>query len=201
MTSFDDRARTWDTPERRARAEAVAEVIRASVPLSHTTRTIEIGAGTGLLGLALAPDLGELVLSDPSAGMLEVIGEKLTRGELPNVSAARLDLLADPPPTPAFDLAVSLLMLHHLEDTPRALRAIRDLLVPGGRLALADLDAEDGTFHAAGAEGVHHQGFDQGAVVALAREAGFDDVATRPAGELERDGRRYALFLLTARRP
>ena len=77
MSSFDERARDWDTPERRARAEVVAAAIRSAVPLRPDMRAIEVGAGTGLLGLALTNDVGELVLADPSEGMLEVAGEKI----------------------------------------------------------------------------------------------------------------------------
>ena len=77
MSSFDERARDWDTPERRDRAAEVAWAIRASVPLSPTTRAIDVGAGTGLLGLALSDRLGEVVLAEPSDGMLEVVREKL----------------------------------------------------------------------------------------------------------------------------
>jgi hypothetical protein len=31
MTTFDERARDWDTPERRERAQALAQVIRSNV--------------------------------------------------------------------------------------------------------------------------------------------------------------------------
>ena len=200
MSTFDERARDWDTPERRERAAAVAEAIRANMDLAPTIRAVDIGAGTGLLGLALAGDVGSMVLAEPSAGMLEVVAEKLAERGVTNVTAIRLDLLADPPPDEPFDLAVSLLVLHHLPDPATALAAIARLLRPDGRLALADLDTEDGTFHEADAEGIHHLGFDRGAVADLARAAGFSEVEFRTATEIEREGRRYPVFLLLARR-
>lgn len=199
-TNFDDKARDWDTSERRQRAQAVAQAIRDRVPLTDQTRVIEVGAGTGLLGLGLAEEVGEMVLTDPSAGMLEVTFDKLADGRHPNVSAVRFDLLTDPPPGEPFDLAVSLLVLHHLADTHAALSAVRGLLRPGGWVALADLDAEDGSFHGPDAEGIHHQGFDRGAIVELAREVGFSEVAASDATQLERDGEEYGVFLLTGRR-
>jgi 2-polyprenyl-3-methyl-5-hydroxy-6-metoxy-1,4-benzoquinol methylase len=203
VTTFDERARDWDTPERIDRAARVAGAIREAVPLRKTDRLVDVGAGTGLLGLAFVDDVSEIVLSDPSAGMIEVATEKLAAADLRSVSAVRHDLVVDPPSADRFDVAVSLLVLHHLEDTAAALAAIHDLLMPGGRIALADLDTEDGSFHSADAEGIHHLGFDRVAVAGLARAAGFVDVATRTATVIDEgaDDGGFPVFLLTGRRP
>lgn len=202
MTSFDERAREWDNEEHIATATAVAKAIRSAVPLAPTTKALEIGAGTGLLGLALVEDLGELVLSDPSAGMRDVASEKVRQRGLTNVRVEDLDLLGERPPAPRrFDLVISQLMLHHVKDTAALLRATNQVLVPGGRIAMADLDAEDGTFHDPAAEGIHHHGFPREDLRNLAAGAGFEDIRIGQAAEIPRNGRTYPLFLLTARKP
>ena len=186
MATFDERAKGWDTPERIARAAEAADAIRANVALTPTDRVV---------------DIGELVLAEPSEGMLAVIAEKLAAAELPQVTAVKLDLVADPPPGNPFDVAVSFLVLHHIKDTAAALAAVRRLLKSGGQIALSDLDTEDGTFHSAEAEGIHHQGFDRAALEGLARTAGFVDVETRDSIEIEDEGRRFPAFLLLGRNP
>jgi len=204
VASFDERAAEWDTPERIARAEQAADAVTAAIAIPDGTRAIELGAGTGLLGLAIRDRVGtrrlaELLLTDPSNGMLDVAAGKIRSLGLANVATARFELGTDAePPGAPFDLALSVLMLHHVEDTAAALRALRALLVPGGRLALADLDTEDGSFHTAEAEGIHHHGFDRPRLQALAERAGFREVAFGSAGSFEREGRIYPLFLLTA---
>ena len=92
MSRFDQKAQDWDTPERQEHARTIAESIRAHVPLTRQMRAIDIGAGTGLLGLALAADVGSMVLAEPSAGMLMVAREKLAASGPANVTAVPFDL-------------------------------------------------------------------------------------------------------------
>jgi ubiquinone/menaquinone biosynthesis C-methylase UbiE len=199
MSRFDEKAQEWDTPERQERAHEAAHVIRQHVPLGHELRVIDIGAGTGLLGLELAADVGNVVLAEPSSGMLAMARQKLAADGPANVSAVEYDIRSGPPKDGPFDLVVSLLVLHHVEDTRAALETMHAMLAPGGRIALLDLDAEDGTFHD-DQEGIHHQGFDQGALVGLASAAGFLDVESRVVSDIDRDGKRFPVFLLTGQR-
>jgi 2-polyprenyl-3-methyl-5-hydroxy-6-metoxy-1,4-benzoquinol methylase len=203
MSEFDDKAAEWDTPERRERAHRLADTIREHVPLRPEMRAIEIGAGTGLLGLDLLADIGSVVLSDPSEGMVEVARTKIEAEGIEDASAIVFDFPATkPPPGGPFELAVSLLALHHVEDTQATLRSVAAALTPGGWIALIDLDKEDGTFHDPDQPGIHHHGFDGDALVEAATAAGFVEARTRIVHQLEKeDGRHYPLFLLTAHTP
>lgn len=199
---FDSRANSWDKDRSRLqRAHEVAEAIRARVAPGPQARVLEYGCGTGLLGFALQPSVGSLLLVDSAEGMLAVAREKIERAGLGDrVDTRQLDLTRDPLPAQRFDLIVSLLTLHHVADTAALLRAFRALLVPGGHLCIADLDAEDGSFHGEGFDG--HNGFEREALAALAESAGF----VRPTFETVltlsrlRDGetRDYPVFLMVA---
>jgi ubiquinone/menaquinone biosynthesis C-methylase UbiE len=202
--SFDARAATWDTPQRIARASAASAAIRSAVTFPPGCRAIEIGAGTGLVGLALLDQLDELVLADTSDGMLAEARRKIAEGDLGNVRAIHFDLVADPPPDGApFDAAISQLVLHHIEDTAAGLAGFRRLLAPGGQLVALDLDAEDGSFHGEIGQGVHHLGFDRALLARLAEATGFVDVEVRDGGTVggaEDEEVPFPMFLLTARR-
>lgn len=204
MSQFDDKAATWDAdPVKVARAEAVAEAIRSRVPLSRRTRAMEFGSGTGLLSFFLQSGVGHLTLMDSSEGMLAVAERKIVDGKFDNMRTLRLDLAADPLPSQRFDLIYSLMTAHHVPDTARLLRDLHALLEPGGQLCIADLDAEDGSFHGAGFDG--HKGFERAHLGGLAQEAGFTAVAfstvfrmTRGEGASTRD---YPIFMMYSRKP
>ena len=201
MATFDERAADWDTPRRIARAEEAAQTIEGAIDIPPGCRAIEVGAGTGLLGLALRPRLGSLVLADTSEGMLAEADRKIEEGRLDGVRTVHFDVASDAPPSGApFDLVVSLLLLHHVKDTNAALAGMHRLVTTGGQIAAIDLDTEDGSFHSPEAEGVHHNGFDRERLAALAGAAGFVDVRVGDGHPIDDEGRRYPMFLLTARR-
>jgi ubiquinone/menaquinone biosynthesis C-methylase UbiE len=201
MRTFDERASGWDTPRRIARAEEAARTIEAAIEIPPGCRAIEVGAGTGLLGLALRTHFASLVLADTSEGMLAEAGRKIREGGFDDVTAVHFDLASDAAPAGGpFDLVLSLLLLHHVADTAAALAGMYRLLAPGGQVAAIDLDTEDGSFHSPDAEGVHHHGFDRDRLAELARRAGFTDVRIGDGQPIDDEGRAYPMFLLTARR-
>lgn len=145
---FDEAAATWDdNPRRRELSEAIAQAIRQAVALQKTWRVLEYGCGTATLGLLLAPHVREVVAADASAGMIEQVGRKLAQSPALNVVPMLLDLSHQPAPAERFDLIITAMAMHHVEDIQLVLTRMGDMLTAGGWLAVADLCQEDGSFH------------------------------------------------------
>lgn len=201
-SSFDVRAQTWDEEPRRVNLAAdVFAALAQAVPLRAEWTALDYGAGTGLLTLALAARVRRVLAVDSSAGMLAVLAGKARASRFANVETRHADFAQDPLPAGPFDLAASAMTLHHVADVAGLLRKFFALLAPGGQAALADLDAEDGSFHGANAAGVHHLGFDRADLAAKLEAAGFADVRFADAARMEKNGRAYSVFLATARKP
>ncbi len=202
MTNFDEAAAEWDErPGHLARSLAIADSIRSTIPLHSRMRVLEYGAGTGQLGRALAFDVGHMTVADAAPGMVEVAARRITElGAEQRLRARRLDLLSDPLPTERYDLIIAALVLHHIPDVPRLLRTFRHLLRPGGWVALADLEIEDGSFHGAGFSG--HNGIAPAALRAELSALGFGEMRLSTPFVLTKDvdgqPRDFPLFLATA---
>jgi len=195
---FDSLAAGWEgNSVHLERTRAIAAEMRRRFPLSKGWKALELGAGTGLLSVALCGELGSVDAVDLSRGMIEVLGEKVRSLEILNVRPICQDLSQGDLPPERYDLAFSQMALHHIPDTSGILSRLHDLLFPGGRLAIADLDREDGSFH--GPEEQVHHGFDRQALLDLARAAGFGELAIETVFVISRDGREYPVFLLTGR--
>ena len=200
VNSFDERAATWDDdPSHVERAGFVAQAIRRAIPLDPSVRMLEYGAGTGLVSQALRDSVGPITLVDTSAGMREVMQTKIAAGAITDARVWDLDLATALVPDEPFDLIVTVLTLHHLHHLDPVLANFAALLAGGGRLAIVDLDKEDGTFHKDGFDG--HHGFDHAALGADLARAGFTGITFAPCHELVRDGRPYSLFLALATAP
>ncbi len=195
---FDERAATWDEPERRERAHEVARRILATGQLPPGVQVLEYGAGTGLLSEGLVGHVGPLTLADPSAGMREVAQQKVAAGVLPGARVLDLDLSRDPVPDIEVDAIVTMMALHHIHDLTPVLAAFAALLPPGGTVAIVDLEEEDGSFHDEDFDG--HHGFDRTELTASLTEAGFDPPTYEHAFRVFKEDRPYDLFLAVTHR-
>jgi tRNA (cmo5U34)-methyltransferase len=106
-------------------------------------RVLELGCGTGNLSLRLAESLphATLTLIDGSLEMIEVVRSRIEEAS-PRSSqrtryvVARFEELELRPRS--FDLVVSSISLHHVQDKARLYAGIRTLMTEGGRFCFAD---------------------------------------------------------------
>jgi ubiquinone/menaquinone biosynthesis C-methylase UbiE len=197
---FDDEAATWDDdPGHEKRQVAVARAIEEAVNLSPQMSALDVGGGTGRLSILLADRVGSVVVTDPSAGMVQVARERIEAAGLSDrLRAVQADLTIDRLDA-AYDVVWSSMALHHVQDLDRLLRSVAGLLVDGGRLAIADLDEDpDGAFHADNVDFDGHHGFDRHRLAEQLARAGFADVSFVDATTVLKDDREFGVFLCTA---
>jgi len=203
---FDLVATQWDgCPRRVELAGAVAGGILGRLPFRPGWRLLDYGAGTGLLTLHLQPHVGRVVAMDSSQGMLDVLGGKAREAGMANVECRLGDLEHDESPTgERFDAIVSAMTLHHLREPGAMLKQWAAMLAPGGWIAAADLEPEDGTFHD-DPTGIFHHGFAAADVLKWMEEAGLSDGRVDTVHRIRKDlrpagVREFPVFLATARK-
>jgi ubiquinone/menaquinone biosynthesis C-methylase UbiE len=203
---FDKGAAAWDENPGRVRlAGEVADAISREVTLNAGMDVLDFGCGTGLITLRLAPLVRSVTGVDSSQGMLDVLAANIARQNLTNVRTLRLDVERGDILPGCYDLIVSSMTLHHIQDIGALLGQFRKVVLPSGRLCLADLDLDSGQFHSDN-QGVLHFGFDRTVLRRAFLDAGFEEVHDVTAAEVvkpARDGgmRRFTIFLMTGLSP
>ncbi len=202
---FNESAKTWDdNPMRVQMAHNIAEAILQQIPVSNDMDMLDYGAGTGLVTLALQPYVRSVTAADSSDGMLAKLSEKTAASGLGNVNTCLLDLETDPVPTDRYELIISSMTMHHLHDYKALINHLASMLNPGGYLAIADLDLDDGEFHGDQA-GVMHDGFDRQEIARLFTQAGLEQVTAVTANTITKEvaskgPREFTVFLVTGRK-
>lgn len=124
---YDAALRPLDRPLPRMLELAVAAVRGAP-------RVLEIGSGTGLVTAAIAPHVGELVATDYTPAMTEATARRVRDAKLSNVRCETADVFALPYDDSSFDVVVAANVFHLILDLYGALRGLKRVLRPGGRL-------------------------------------------------------------------
>ena len=203
---FNKDAATWDeNPGRVKMANNIANAILGAISLNSNMNVLDFGCGTGLLTLRLQPLVGFIKAVDSSAGMLEVLNQKIDSQNIANIVTQQLDIEHGDILEGTYDLIVSSMTLHHVRETKPLLDQFSKTAAQGGYICIADLDPDFGLFHGEGNnEGVFHFGFDRDTIRRTLQEAGFDNIEFQTAAEIVRfvpgGMRPFTIFLVTGQK-
>lgn len=204
MSEFDNKAAEWDkNPMHWDRSEAIANEIKALIPLNNGMSALEYGAGTGITSFLLRDQLKEITLMDNSTEMVKVMDGKINASQVKNMRAMNFDLENTDFNGGTFDLIFTQMVLHHVININNIIERFYRLLNKGGYLAIADLYTEDGSFHGDGFEG--HLGFDIGKLSSILVKNNFHTVSHKECFIIDRklsetESRQFPVFLLIAKK-
>lgn len=202
--TFDLIAKEWDcNPVRLERAKVIARELKSKVSGRSNLTALEFGCGTGLLGFELYRYFSHLTFMDTSMGMLDQVRLKLQSQNMQHGEVLCQDILIDPL-VKYYDCTFTLMTLHHIDRHIDVIHNLTQQLNPGGIIAIADLCAEDGSFHPPHVDIPHH-GFDPEDLASVLSDQGLVEIdhhivyhMNRTVSGLEKS---FPLFLLTGQKP
>ena len=120
-------------------ADAQAALLAAAA-LSSGERVLDVACGTGLVAFAAARAVGpagQVLGVDLSGGMVDAARQRAMQHGAANATFVRMDAEALALPDASFDVVLCALGLMYVPDPEQALREMRRVLRPGGRLVVA----------------------------------------------------------------
>jgi ubiquinone/menaquinone biosynthesis C-methylase UbiE/DNA-binding transcriptional ArsR family regulator len=130
----------------------------------------DLGCGVGHIAEALAPCVTRVIAVDESGPMLDAAKLRLDEHENVELRAGTIEGL--PIDDDTLDAAVLFLVAHFVADPARAMREVRRVIKPGGRLLIVDLMSHDRVDYVIQLGHVW-QGFDAEQMKQWLTEAGF----------------------------
>ncbi len=203
---FNEIASVWDeSPRRIQTANAVFRAIFKTVPLAKKMKILDFGCGTGLVTMQIQPYINSVTAVDSSAGMLNVLREKIETRKIKNIQTVLINDNTDSLPDEKYDLIMSSMTLHHIHDYQILLSKMFHMLNPGAYICIADLEKETGDFHDENTEAVHH-GFDPEILKENLTEIGYQSAAYERIYTITKETKEgklknFPLFLIIARNP
>jgi ubiquinone/menaquinone biosynthesis C-methylase UbiE len=199
---FDTVAKDWDNNKMHIdRTKAIAACILETLEINKEMKALEFGAGTGLLSFALKNHFALITLMDSSEEMIKATFEKIIYAKERSLIPVFFDLEKKNYTEQKFDMVFSQMVMHHVKDIDKMFDKFYGLLNKKGKLAIADLYTEDGTFHDFKFDG--HYGFDPFQLAETLMEKGFYNLRIQECYVIKRDvgekqKKKFPVFLLTA---
>ncbi len=136
---FDRQTPSWNSAEI---SEALRWVIE-QLALNSALEVLDVAAGTGLFGSAIAPHVRNVTAVDISPKMLEIGTQRAGELGISNIAFVEGTAEALPFADESFDLVVTRYSLHHMLDPLAVLREMARVARAGGAVVAVDMLAHD----------------------------------------------------------
>lgn len=197
--NFAHRAADWDQPSKVEMTKKFVNALLTKIePQSHW-KALEVGAGTGLVGLQIIDKVEKLVFEDTSVAMLEVLKQKPKPENKVEIVHGEVFEYVDRD----IDFVFSCMAFHHIPDIEKSLKHLYQITKPEAIIVVGDIRTEDGSFHSF--EPIPHKGFDTEQLAAQFAVAGFKVLSTETYNVLKREKTpgvfsEFEQFMLIAKR-
>lgn len=194
MSHFNNVSTQWDDEKKIARTKIFSDAIISSLKLDSkfSLDIMDMGCGTGLLGLSFLDYAKSITGVDTAQKMLDIFDKKTA--EFDHCQSKLIDLEKENL-NQTFDLIISSMAFHHLEHPMHMVEKLKKMLNSNGALAVIDLDKEDGSFHPDNKSmGVKHFGFTKAEVEGWSKEYDLN-FEYKIIETLEKNGKEYPVFL------
>jgi 2-polyprenyl-3-methyl-5-hydroxy-6-metoxy-1,4-benzoquinol methylase len=139
MAKYFDRAERKDEPIN----SMIIEKTRTFLKISDNV--LDYGCGTGTVAIEIAGSVKTVHGIDISSKMIDIAKEKTLEHKVKNIDFAQTTIFDEKLETGSFDVILCFYLLHLVEDTPKVMQRINELLKPGG-LFLSATPCMRGTF-------------------------------------------------------
>ncbi len=196
MSRFDDLAQAWDTkPERVAGAMVFVDKIKEYLKDDiKSFKVLDYGCGSGLVSFGFANDVEFVEGLDYSKGMIDVYNEKAKNIGMGNICGYIHNINKEDLPSNKYDIVVTNMTMHHIDDINSFVNKLTHSLKEGGKLFIADLYKEDGTFHSDNTDVVHF-GFHEEDILNAYKRAGLNDIIIEKLHSIGKPEKSFDVFI------
>lgn len=195
---FDRIGRQWDSLREESFGSSFhLEAFVALLPQAWTVA--DIGTGTGYLLPTLGRHFRRVVAVEPIEKMLEAARHRIEYHALDNVELRSGDLARLPIKKETVDLALAVLVLHHVPAPRDALDEMQRIVRPGGYVLIVEQSAHRSESFRERMQD-RWWGFEPGEFSKLLASVCFDEVQSRRLATVEHSDDAPDLFVVTARK-
>jgi len=129
---WDKAANTYDQEENKDEQTHNKIIERTKEYLKISDIVLDYGCGTGRISNEIAGNVKLIHAIDISANMIEIAKQKADGRGIENIDYARATLFDERYERGSYDVILAFYILHLLEDTPKVMQRINELLKRGG---------------------------------------------------------------------